>query len=588
MFVNSLYAFLIVGLTLICGGPIASTLVKSKKAITKIVFSFMAGFVILSLAGLVSNVLHINIFLFQSLVVVACAVWFAVRRKEIVRCEYEGDDRLAGGLAVFYFIVVLYFFEKVRTWMAADIVGHASKIRMLMDGHFLPVSIYPFGTYFAYYPKAFHLYSYFWIKLLPVDIIGVLQVVPIVITAFTALAIYSLVQEIGDSRSALYALVISCFVFVAHYSYLIWGGLPSAAAELLMVGIIAASIFERRLVPLLVAGIVFTHTRYPLYAAAVIFFWLFFVFDGRRRVVYALASLVLILGVGAGSDVLNWDFGKPLFISALMSHQDLALKYASMWYFAVLSLAGAVIAIFRRDMLDRLVLAWVLSILVLTLAVDTGALYLKTSGDRILLEFYIPLSILAGYSAYAIERQAGAVKENAARAKYLLIGTFTFIGILSMSYLFMSYSETWGLPDSDYKAMMWINEQGFDDAIFINLDSTGAWIYPLTGIQVANPEGIPKPDWYELAGIVENGPMDSVTLEKLDQISKNYSHVLIYISNVSTTRPNYRPPFVRSYTKYLNMKTDSVYFVNDERLYFGEEYKLIYPKGGSLIYEYKP
>jgi hypothetical protein len=90
---------------------------------------------------------------------------------------------------------------------------------------------------------------------------------------------------------------------------------------------------------------------------------------------------------------------------------------------------------------------------------------------------------------------------------------------------------------------MWLSGQNLSDAVCINLDETGAWVYPLTGIRVANPRmelGAPPFDRDLIPKIIADpGNLDVTRAHG----SFGQARYLIYISSVSLFRPGYVRPF---------------------------------------------
>jgi len=125
--------------------------------------------------------------------------------------------------------------------------------------------------------------------------------------------------------------------------------------------------------------------------------------------------------------------------------------------------------------------------------------------------------------------------------------------------------------------MVWMNEQKFENAICINLDTVGRWIYPLTGIPVSNPRSVPRPDITREGQVIGN-PNDPKTLEMLYNDSMRYEHVLLYVSNVTNTRPGHKPPFSRFNEHYPNVNVSN---------FNATFYDLVYARDDAYVFEYK-
>lgn len=612
------YALIISFLTVLCGAPFVYHLNKNN-IVTKISLSFIIGYTLLSLTGLLANTVRINPFFVQLLVLFLTIIGFFVFARgrlsgikfwSDIKNGSEKESELVLVFGLIYLLGGLYFFDSIIMWMGGDALGHASIIRYLLDGSSVPVSVYPFGAKWDYYPKAFHMYSFFWASLLPIKMIKLIQIVPVIITTITALLVYSVVREFGKPKVALYAFVIACFCFISHSSYLIWAGYPAATAEMLLVGIMLAILVDRRFLPLLLIGLAFTHTRFLVYCAAIVFAWIGIECihknhfkgltiskggdkDGRGRkikkhlafysAVAAVAIIISFIAVKIG--VLQCNVHSPAFLTELATSRELTMEYIARWYPAMLSVVGMVVAVFRRDKLDRSVFAWIIGILALVILVDIRVLNLHIEPNRAFTELYIPLSILAAYPVYAVQRYLtdsandNAPNRNRKQMKVVLVLAILLllIGGVSTGVVFKSYIEPWALPEADYQAMVWMNEQRFENGICINLDAVGRWIYPLTGIPVSDPRCVPRPDVTREEQVIKH-PNDPKTIEMLYNDSMRYEPVLLYVSNVTNSRPGHKPPFTLFYENYPCVNVSN---------FNATYYDLIYARDGAYILEYK-
>jgi hypothetical protein len=193
--------------------------------------------------------------------------------------------------------------------------------------------------------------------------------------------------------------------------------------------------------------------------------------------------------------------------------------------------------------------------------------------DRILTELYLPLSVLGAYFfCFVEEKLAGNIKQ----IRHIIVALLMFSGILTSTFFIESYYKPWGLPQQDYDAFQWLKNQGYEKTIAVNLDSTGMWAYPLARIELVDPFMFTyNPPQYIKDTAYR--PNSDTTLEYMRNLSKTSENVLIYISSVSTTRPNYKPPFTRFYGFYLSVNASAF----DERYYHR-----VYDRDGVFIFEY--
>jgi len=566
LILNVTLALAALGVTLICGMPLVFRFTGKGRWLTKMALSFVLGYVLLSLLGVLANLLGFNTFLLQmGMVLVGAAL--SVHYRDRIRGGLDRDDWLALGTGSLYLLFGLLFFDKIIMWMGGDAVAHASIIRMLLDGELVPVSVYPLGSYWEYYPKGFHFYAYYWAKIFP--IMDVVQTVPVLMTAFTPVLLYSIVREMKGGDFALYSFVIACFLFPQHYMYLIWGGYPSATAEMLLVAAILAALVDRRLLPLILLGIVFTHTRFLGYLVGIVAVWLLFTHLKRKHVLYVIVASILSLLMVAKL----FQVHEPGFLISVATNRELATEYVSRWYPALLSAFGVAIALLRQDKLDKLAISWAVAVVAMVIISDTGIYSFDTTADRVLSKLYLPLSILAAFAVSSMEASAPRLKP-----RFVLL--ILVVGTASMGVIFYSYANSWALPEEDYRAMLWLGDQGYGDAICINPDETGGWTYPIAGIEVANQIMGPQM-YYGFAPY--NGrffrdlaadPSSSAVINTMKR-SEDMT-ILIYVSNVSLSRPGYVPPFARHHSIYPVFNLE-----------FSEDYYRKVYDDGACIFEFK-
>jgi hypothetical protein len=582
-------------ITVISTYSAVSYLAPNARWLTKATLSFAFGYAVISLAGIAAALLRVDP-LGPQIAVVLVGFGFAMHRSRSTmggwRQWLDKEDVAVIAMASFYLLICLLFLDRINMWMGGDSVAHASIIRMLIDGQTVPISLPPLGTYWEYYPKGFHFYASLWARAFP--ILDVVRTIPLLMTAITPLLLYSIARELGRKEEALFAFVLACFVFSAHYSYLIWGGYPSLAAEMLLVAVLLAILVENRspadwlhnlpaplshimshaLILVFLLGILFTHARLVVLVFGVLFAWL-----AATRLHRYLAYILVSLAVLIVAACVVFSAHKPVFLISILAHQNLAEEYAARWYPAFLSLFGAVIALARRDKLDRLAGAWTVAIIIMTLLADIGPLESVASADRVLMVLYLPLSLLAAFALVKMERTDRKIE-----AGFLLV--LLLSGIVVMGVVFQSYTGSWAIPKEDYKAIMWLGTQNYSDALCINLDETGSWVYPLTGITVAKPRM--ETGALPFGAIPSNNNMikkivdDPGSIEVADALRRSgYARNLIYISNVSLSRPGYVPPF-EEYGKIY--PSANISFPKDkyDLIYSRGVYIFGFPKGAFL------
>ncbi|MDM7935804.1 MAG: hypothetical protein QUS08_10500, partial [Methanothrix sp.] len=217
----------------------------------------------------------------------------------------------------------------------------------------------------------------------------------------------------------------------------------------------------------------------------------------------------------------------------------------------------------RLQRIDRLALAWTAGVMAIVILADMGPLGFVGTADRLMLGLYLPLSLLSGAALSRMEGSDGRIGRM-----FLLL--LTLVGAASMGVVLYSYAGSWGLPAEDYEAIIWLKDLNLSDAVCINLDETGAWVYPVAGIRASMPRGIPTGFAYGLPGRIALDPGDPAVLEELKGLA--HRNVLIYISSVSITRPGHIPPFAEYSSVYPAVNLS----------YPQGSYELLYDRGARI------
>jgi len=573
LIIKFFFAFLIFCGTTICGIPIIFRLVLNTRWLSKIVLSYVVGFILLSLSGIVANAISVDIFTIQLCMLVLCIVGTISLRNSLV-FDMDRTDQIIVGLTMFYIIILIAYFDWIVMWMAGDAVAHASIIRMLIDGYSVPVSIYPFGSYWEYYPKAFHFYSFFWAK--GGTILSAIQVIPVLLSAIIPVILYSILRELRQSMVALYAFVLSCFCFPAHYAYLIWAGYPSIAAEMILVGAILSLIVNWRLLPIFFIGLLFTHTRFIGYLVLILLLYgLFMIYESPKNQcsLFTKRFFSIMATTLCGFFLICLIFQiihPPHFIISLIADRTITLEYIARWFWGFFALFGLIIAFIdkERERTYRIFILWFIAIGILFFLSDVGILGFFESPDRLLSLLYIPLSAFAAILLYT-------VSVTIPKSKIIYLGLLILIGLSGMGAVFYSYANSWGLPKEDFHAISWINSQKFQNALCINLDGPGEWVYPLAGVKTAYPRLLPKVDlgeeWFMRQMIDDPEENSCITAMK----NSGYAPIFVYISNISLSKPGYTPPF--------NINTWGFGYILHPEKYSSAYYDVAYDNGTRLF-----
>jgi len=573
MFLTDIFLALVVTIVTTCtGGGFVFFLTKGRNIVARIALSFATGFVIISLSGILASFFSLSPPLFQIPLIILGIILFIIFCKNHQLTLPNRQDSTVLILAGVYVLILISFFTAIVIWRAGDVTVHASIVRMIMDGISVPVSIYPVGSSWDYYPKGFHYYTSFWTLFFP--LINTITIIPILITAATSVLLYAVIREYYPGWCACTAFILACFCFPQHFDNLIWGGYPSATAQMLFVAIILAIIIEKRILLLLLLGLLLTHTRFIIYLVPVLAFWIggeWMIQSGliKKERIYILTGIcILILFLLCIPLMLS----STSYIFWILSEKTLTTEFITRWVFALLSVFGILIAYYRFHAMERLALAWVAGLSVIVLLVDSEILVITTA-TRVISQLYLPFAFFAAIALAYMTWQLKDTRLRTIVSVFLILG-----GIGIMGAVFYSYAGSFALPEDDYQAMQWLRDQNFTHPICINIDPTGMLVYPLTGIPVTEPTLIPKPEingsfsFSELSSKIVADPTDPTIPDLIRSLP--YHPVLLYISSISRTNPDYNPPFFNFY--------DGIYrTVNVNEM--SDYYTILYDSGATIV-----
>lgn len=550
LIIKIIYAIIICSGTTICGIPIIFRFVQNARWTTKIFLSFSAGFVLLLLSGIAANALLINPFLIQIVCLIVCCI-ATIPIRSTLTIELDRVDKIVISLGIVYALILIAFFNSIIMWMAGDAVTHASMIRMIIDGESVPVSFFPFGSAWEVYPKGFHFYSFFWIR--GFSVLGGIQVIPVLISTMTPFLFYSFIREMKDTEISLslYTFIFACFCFPAHYAYLIWAGYPSIAAEMLLVASLVAIIIEKRLLIVFIMGMLFVHPRFLVFLFGILTVWgIFILLQHYEREIRKHLYLTLLL-IGFGICCLVVCLGvlfpvhPPALLTSIISDRSLATDYISRWLWALLALFGIIIALYQRKRSEVLCGAWIISMILIAVFIDLGPLTWLTAADRVYSLLYLPLAFFAAIPIVTMV-------SSHPKTKTAFLFVILIIGLLMMGVVFSSYSASWKIPREDYDAIMWMDQQKDQNITCMNLDPTGGWIYPLTGIKILNPGPLLRDinsnsNNFKLWNQMLVNPDSQRTRDMMDQFK---IPVYIFVSNASLSKKTSEIPFSRASDRF--------------------------------------
>ncbi len=550
------------------GYPFLCFLKLGGKGLSRHILGLITGICILSLTGALAEFAGIGPIYLQ-LVILATGLFLAVYIG-IKKTEKNTIPTLILIIPISIYCLFLWsFFYLIGSWMGGDSVAHASIIRLLIDNHPIPISLPPFGTYWEYYPKGFHLLAYPFASLF--GILPIIQTLPVVLTALIPLTLYGILIECNQREAAWYSLLLGLFCVPQIYVGLIWGGYPSITASAIMTAAVLAYMVDKRLIPLFGAGILIIHSReFALFLAVLAGLYGMQWLSMRKRRLHQIGVITSVTLAGIIFIILSIPTLIQVFLPGLTNPSGLALQ-AIRWYWIIPALCGIGISVILKEEGGRELIGWICGLVFFLLVVLVFGQMDPFPPERILTDCAVPLCAMGGLAFAAMERGAESIT-----VKHYLSSVLIITGLVTMIAIFGLYTITWALPQDDHKALTWLSDQKIDKGLVINLDETGAWAYALTGITVSHPRVIPS---IEPVNVVYTQPwsIEQVLDQSLIRnMTRDYHPVFLYKSSVSVTHPGYVPPFAEYPVPYpdgrINLTSPS--------------YLLLYDKGAQ-IYEFQ-
>jgi hypothetical protein len=583
-FFSELFFFFgVLTMTLLVGYPF-TLILTIEKLFTKMYLSFAFGFVAISVSGMISNVFLPSVFGFQTVVV---GLLLAVLITEISSKkdfsfkfkEYYYTDFLLLLFTFFIAIILTYSFSQIIMWAESDATFHASIIRRIVEGIKVPLNLSPgysdAQTYFLAYPKAFHFYAAFFVRIFNFDLIQSLKIIPIIIQVIIPFGIYVLIAEIYQSKEiALFSFLMTSLQF-NHIFPLIFGLYPSMTSLFLILAILIFTTEDRSsntkihfiFFSILMILVYLVHKKYLLHAFLLggwAQIWRSRKVNGPLFAKYFLITLSL-----SGMILLLFNrIGSPEFPNFIWEYVTKFVSiFIARWHLAFLALPGFFLLITRRNRRDWFVLGWFLLWLSLAFLSDINVFQLSLNIVRNYIEIYLPISILAGYALFAIVESS----QNKKIITYLIVVSSFIAYPLIVGSIFFTYVPDWTLNLDDYNAIKSLEGK---TGVVINVDNTGRWIYPVVGLEVTNPRGLPSLIGNNDLTIIINDPSSPDAIEIIESLKERYGDVYIFISQRSSDSIKY------------NLFGNIYSSINQEEFKMSEKYSVFYEEEGSVILKY--
>jgi hypothetical protein len=577
---NSFLFFFSLLATTAVGFPVLKE-VKISRTSSKIFLSFSLGFGLISLTGIVANLSNIHVFNSQ-LIAFALFASLSVFRISKIGSDFKVDaiqGLKQNSIFILYVltssIALLVFFSKIVMWTAGDGIFHASMIRNIVEGISLPLNL-DYLDHFAFYPKLFHFYSAFFVKFLGFETIQVMKIIPLLIVIIASIGIYALSKELGfDEPVPLLSFLVSLAIW-EHIFPLIWMGYPQLTSEMFIIASVLLLFIETRdggmprfsFIPILFLFL--SHQRHFLFIIPM-FIWIFTRYSlnlsSRKSALFVIYTFVGMVVFFTYID-LSGRFIFPAYLGWFFRNPKFKWDILFIWNVSIFAYYSVLTSAFKKK--ERgLELLWVILIswFILAILVDSRVIGIESVGDsRIYAKIFIPISIFAGLS---FSRLIESVKRKKVITYLLYFNIFLVFGLLlNNAFVNTSTRIDWALSSADYDALIFLNEK---NGIVVNVDNTGAWAYPISGLNVTNPRvGL---QLIERSELIQN-PNSEVSLEMIDELKKKNQEVFIFVSSVSVNRPGY----------WIFMER---YPVVDVKNFEYPNYELVYEKENAFVFRFR-
>jgi hypothetical protein len=510
-----------------------------------LVIAFAIGFGFIGLVGMVSNFMMIPVVLSQ--IIASAVLLFSSKSKLRWYLKRGSLDILINNSPLIVFgtlvtIVFLSFFSKIIIWTAGDGAFHASVIKDILMRKSIPISLIRSDGNYPFYPKLFHFFTAFFTELTGVEIIQAMKIIPIIIVVMTSLGVYALCRELEIEKSTSVLAFIITFAIWKHHYPLVWMGYPQLTAFLFIISAILVLIKEQsKRIPILTffifISLFFSHQRHFLYIVPIAT-WLIARYKFRLSV---LNSLILWLYSFFGIFLTLWLSGNvrpipyPVYLGWLLNSPQLQLEQIILWNVGLFGILGLLIFLTKNEKIYELPAVMLISWLLMGMLIDSGIYRIQTLGDnRMYAILYIPFSI---FSAVALEKIISNVRQ---KKRFFYITSFNifliFAFILTNAYINTTTTLSWAMSYDDYFAMKSLSEK---KGITINLDPTGQWIYPLSGMPLTNPRGMAHLlNENEIKTIIGD-PNSVKSLNLINSLKEQFGDVYMFVSSVSINRPGY-------------------------------------------------
>jgi hypothetical protein len=565
--------------TAVSGYPFVQ-FIKTKTPVSKIFLGFAIGFGIIALGGMIGNVIEIDFFILpvvSTLLIILLFVNNYIKKASNNLHETLGNIKENHAIYIFGVLatlVLVYLFSQIVMWTAGDGTFHSSVIRLIVEGEKTPVKLFPPGGNYENYPKGFHFYSAFFVKLFRFNVVQTMKTIPILITVITSLGIFSLTRELNFPEPLPALAFMVSFAFWKHFYPLVWMGYAQLTADFFLVALILIVFLELKMESLKLSFFIFSilyliHPRHFLYSIPVLI-WL--LVNRYHRASFRNTFLTFLSSFGLLFLIL-FVLGKigtpqyPEYITKLITGVESLNGFLFLWNIGFLAIFGIYFSLRQKNQGDWLLLTIFFSWLLMALMIDSRIFRIDIPDKRSYSKLFIPVSFFASSFLY---RLTIPLKEKI-KVYLVAVNTFLIFFLLITSAFINAPILGWVMAESDYNAMKSLQGK---TGIAINVDPTGRWIYPLTGVKVTNPRAMnPVLNDSELKQII-NFPNSEETFKIMEGFKKIYGPVYIFISQQTIRKSGYLM-FGLNYPE-----------IDFEEFIASNRYKVVY-NDSAMMFEYE-
>ncbi|MFH0861133.1 MAG: hypothetical protein V1921_08020 [Candidatus Altiarchaeota archaeon] len=383
--------------------------------------------------------------------------------KNLSKISLSKDDRqVLLGISI-YGLIFLVYYATFATFLAGDIITHASFIRIILEGDSLRIPL--LNSYLTDYPKGYHFFTSFFAG--TVGIIDAIKFTSVVALTFTLLFIYLVAEKLEVYAKG---AVLIAAVFIPHYFYIFWGGYTSQFAVLVTIVAIYSALTNNR--SLLLVSLFSVFIIQPRIFLFLISFAIAYLLVERRLNFTVITLTALSIGVIYYSS--RGGFYSPFFFSHLLLDKLYLVKLVVVFVPALFVVPGVFLS------KNRLLWVWFVVSIPFLYFVD---IVRAESGDpRRLLEIYYVLFSL--------------ISANVLKTKYkpFILIFLLLYGSSTMFYEFNKYGETFTISHDEVGEFT-VAAAHVNSTVLLNLDQICEWFYPLTGMDVSYPRDVKNLDY---------------------------------------------------------------------------------------------